>query len=71
MLQPGEMHVDQLFEIALDYADAHPRFDDTFIQSLKKQYDKHGELSVRQEDSLRNILHMWGMWDWADETGMI
>lgn len=70
-MNPGELHVDDLFEIAFDFADAHPRFDDTFIVSLKEHYDEHGELSARQEQSLRNIFETWSMWDWADETGLI
>lgn len=65
------MHVDDLFAVAFDYAAAHPRFDDTFIKSLKKQYDQHGELSVRQDAALRSIFETWGMWDWAEDTGLL
>lgn len=71
MIRAGDLRVEQLFEIMLDYADAHPRFDDTFILSLKEQYESKGELSVRQEQSLRHIFSFWRLWEWAEETGLI
>ena len=47
--------------IALDYATDHPEFDDTFIQSLRAWFDKHGKLTPKQGAALERIVEGFRM----------
>ncbi len=43
-------------ERILEWAEAHPSFDTSFVEDLKRQYEENGELTDMQEDAINNIL---------------
>ncbi len=38
------------------------RFDTTFAEGLKKQFEYNGSLSKKQKQAIRNILERWHFW---------
>lgn len=53
-------------EIALEFAEAHDHFDDTFLRSLEKFMDRRGYLTNAQYNSLLNVMDKWDMFEWAE-----
>lgn len=49
--------------LACAYAEEHENFDDTFVQSLWKQFDQRGYLTEKQYDALRKVIEAWHMED--------
>lgn len=52
---------DQLLDIAETFALDHEDFDDTFVVSLRAQFETKGELTERQRKGLENIIEKWKM----------
>jgi hypothetical protein len=48
-------------EMVLDWADDHPRFDASFIESLKEQLENKGYLSEKQIMALENIIERFNI----------
>lgn len=43
----------------LAWAEDHPDFDSSFIESLSESVEKRGELSEKQRDAVENIAAKW------------
>ena len=59
----------QDLELAAEFASAHERFDDTFINSLQSQFDEKGYLTEKQYSSLRSTMDAWDMDEWKRREG--
>jgi len=54
-------------EMILEWAEEHPEFDTSFVESLKSWYDRGVELSERQEEALDNIIEKFDIEDNDDD----
>ncbi len=48
-------------ETARSFCEDHPDFDDDFISSLERYFEKAGELTPKQHAALTNIIEKWDM----------
>ena len=56
---------------AEDIAEHHENFDDTFIKSLRQQFDARGFLTENQHASLTRVIDGWHMEEWGEREGFI
>jgi hypothetical protein len=48
-----------MIRAVLAFGERCPKFDTTFVKDLKEYYEENEELTDRQRDALKNIIHKW------------
>lgn len=62
-MSDDEECIEEKIEAILEWADKHPSFDTSFVESLQEQYEETESLSYKQIESLNNIIERFGI-DW-------
>lgn len=53
------MNSEEKIELILNWAKAHPRFDVSYVWSVKDGLEKWGKLTPAQDQALSNIIRKW------------
>lgn len=74
-VEPSELPLEiqqEKLNLAREFANAnYEKFNDSFIESLEKDFKGYGYLTKKQMQSLQNIIDSWRMEGWAEREGVL